>query len=444
MLQPKENPNASKAIPSPVSSLRKVMNPYLRTPLRTPTDLFPSVPNIDIDREMNASPDPNDRGRRGFSPEYEPDKNATIRTVRPTDQEDGDMQPPRSTENQYNPDATPEGLDGTRDEHDATFLQDSSDNDRDMSSEKEDVPWPASPKLPSPSVARDMALVKEYERVHSRRSPTPAKVEPAKSSPISEGPKSPAEPKSDLKQTTITTKDAEWVMVTPTKSPKQLEKENRVWLEPSSSEEDLPLPNKNSALKVAKVAGRISGSTDTVYKSATSLPIVQVDGAEESPRPERRMMTAAEAIKSLDELIPDADEMVPTDGDRERAKKVYDGNEDFIQREKAAAWMGEEGPARTKTLLAYMELYDFANLNILAALRSMCSRLVLKAESQQVDRILVAFSRRWCQCNPNHGFKGVGKFASPTCSMMLTKFRCCAYNLLLNPIAEYRSASCRY
>jgi Sec7-like guanine-nucleotide exchange factor len=125
------------------------------------------------------------------------------------------------------------------------------------------------------------------------------------------------------------------------------------------------------------------------------------------------MMTAAEAIKSLDELIPDADDMVPAEGDRERAKKVYDGNEDFIQREKAAAWMGEEGPARSKTLIAYMELYDFSNLNILAALRMMCGRLVLKAESQQVDRILVAFSRRWCQCNPNHGFKGVGKFVIP-------------------------------
>jgi hypothetical protein len=414
MLQPKEDPNAGKAISSPVSSLRKVMNPYLRTPLRTPTDPFPSVPSVDIDREMNASPDPNDRGRRGFSPDYEPDKNATIRTVRRTDQEDEDMRPSGSAGKQHSPYAVPEKLDGTRDERDATFLRDSSDNDRDMPSEKENVPWAASPKLPPTSVARDMALVKEYERVHSRCSPTPAKVEAAKSSPESEGPQGPTEPRSDLKQTTLTTKDGEWVMVTPTKSPKQVQNENRVWLEPSSSEEDLALPNNNSALKVADVAGRISGSTDTAYKSATSLPIVQVDGAEEeSPRPERRMMTAAEAIKSLDELIPDADDMVPAHGDRERARKVYDGNEDFIQREKAAAWMGEEGPSRTRTLLAYMELYDFANLNIIAALRLMCGRLVLKAESQQVDRILVAFSRRWCQCNPNHGFKGVGKFAIP-------------------------------
>src|SRR5204863_3919991 len=29
------------------------------------------------------------------------------------------------------------------------------------------------------------------------------------------------------------------------------------------------------------------------------------------------------------------------------------------------------------------------------------------AESQQVDRILDAFAKRWCECNPNHGFKAI-------------------------------------
>jgi hypothetical protein len=198
-------------------------------------------------------------------------------------------------------------------------------------------------------------------------------------------------------------------MLTPTKIHNQVEKENRVWLEPSSSEEDLnesklPLPSKGS-----EIAGRISGSTDTVYKSATSLPIVQIDGEDEPGHPEPKLLTAAEAIRSLDNISTSGDDSIPSQGDRERAQKIYDGKEDFIQKEKAAAWMGEEGLTRSRTLVAYMELYDFTNLNILAALRLMCGRLVLKAESQQVDRILVAFARRWCQCNPDHGFKGTGK-----------------------------------
>ncbi len=444
MLQPKEDANAGKTLPSPVSSLRKVMNPYLRTPARSPIDPYPQ---IDIDREMNVSPEPNERAARGFSPDYEPDKSATIRTVRPIDREELDnVQSPGLAQKQYlsSPNAGPDSLDGTREEHDATFLQDSSDNDRDMPSGKENVAWPRSPKSSSPSVARDIALVAEYERVHSKRSPTPAKVEAAKSSPLSEASKSPSQPKSDLKQTVVACKDEEWVMLTPSKSPTQLEKENRVWLEPSSSEEDLAVPNSYPALKVTEAPGRLSGSTDTVYKSATSLPIVQIEGEEESEDPEGRMMTAAEAIMSLDELLPHDDDIVPADSDRERAQKVYDGNEDFIQREKAAAWMGEEGPLRTKTLIAYMELYDFANLNILAALRLMCGRLVLRAESQQVDRILVEFSRRWCQCNPNHGFKDTGRFSSRHCNIVLIDFRCRAHNLLFNSVTEHRFASCRY
>ena len=100
----------------------------------------------------------------------------------------------------------------------------------------------------------------------------------------------------------------------------------------------------------------------------------------------------------------------PTEDDRAKAQKIYDGNEDFIQQEKAAAWMGEEGPVRQRTLHAYMELYDFAACSIVYSLRQICDRLIFRAETQQVDRILMAFSKRWVTCNPNHGFKATGTF----------------------------------
>ncbi len=110
--------------------------------------------------------------------------------------------------------------------------------------------------------------------------------------------------------------------------------------------------------------------------------------------------------KSIDE--PDFVIGDPTEDDRQKAQKIFDGSEDFIQKEKAAAWMGEEGPIRQRTLRAYMDLYDFKNHSVVASLRQVCGRLVFRAETQQVDRILVAFSRRWCECNPNHGFKAMG------------------------------------
>jgi hypothetical protein len=407
-----ENANAAP-LPSPVSSLRKVMNPYLKSPGRSPLD-----PQHNIDRQMNGSPE-DERQVRGFSPDYEPDKTATIRAVKPNSRGTGDSLPATYVPNQRSlaPPSSPGipiGLDGqSGEERDGTFLQDSSDNDPDAHSNTStsalprEASWLSTSKPPSsPAAARDMALVAEYERVHSRRSPTPARLDLAKSSPSLVSSQNVTDTKSGLIKSTSTTNE-EWVMLTPTKSPNQLEKDNRVWLEPSSSEEDVTSSNLALPKKAADPSARTSGSTDSVYKSATSLPILQIEGKDETEPSGRRMMSAGEAIKSLDEL-PQNDTM-PVEGDRERAQKIYDGNEDFIQKEKAAAWMGEEDPARSRTLLAYMELYDFSNLNILAALRNLCGRLVLKAESQQVDRILDAFARRWCQSNPNHGFKATGK-----------------------------------
>lgn len=108
------------------------------------------------------------------------------------------------------------------------------------------------------------------------------------------------------------------------------------------------------------------------------------------------------------EPSPDCDPSAPTIEGRIQAKKIYDGDESFLLKAKAAAWLGEADLERTRVRRAYMELFDWQNINVLAALRDFCSRLILKGETQQVDRLLDAFSSRWCACNPNHGFKATG------------------------------------
>lgn len=169
-------------------------------------------------------------------------------------------------------------------------------------------------------------------------------------------------------------------------------------------------PNLGLPMEGARIASFASGSTETDYKTAPSAPpSVLVEGAPESKG--LGTLKSMKSCKSLDE--PEFVVGDPTADDRQKAKQIYDGGEDFIQKDKAAAWMGEEGPVRQRTLQAYMELYDFQDHSILAALRSVCGRLVLRAETQQVDRILVAFSKRWCDCNPRHGFKATGPTLVP-------------------------------
>ena len=98
----------------------------------------------------------------------------------------------------------------------------------------------------------------------------------------------------------------------------------------------------------------------------------------------------------------------PSDNDAqstERARKIFEGDEEDVSKSEAAAWMGERNALSTSTLQAYMQLFDFSGLNILAALRMLCGRLVLRGETQQFDRIITALSARWCECNPNHGLR---------------------------------------
>lgn len=136
----------------------------------------------------------------------------------------------------------------------------------------------------------------------------------------------------------------------------------------------------------------------------------------------------------------------PTEDDRLLAKRIYDGDESFVAKERAAAWLGEAEPDRARVRRAYMELFDWQNLNILISLRDFCSRLVLKGETQQVDRILDAFSWRWCVCNSNHGFKATGRFSTyfPNRPPLLTGIRCRSYHLLLYITPEYRPPYGRY
>ncbi|RHZ49057.1 hypothetical protein CDV55_101043 [Aspergillus turcosus] len=161
-------------------------------------------------------------------------------------------------------------------------------------------------------------------------------------------------------------------------------------------------------------------STDRDHQaepSKLSIPAVKADASPQvSPADSEEYFTAANtpAVPSEDpktpQIIEDPIECSdddlsggPSSADRDQARRLFDSQDQVVGNEPAAAWLGDPGRASIRE--AYMELFDWSNMNILAALRSLCTRLVLKGETQQVDRVLDAFSTRWCQCNPRHGFK---------------------------------------
>ena len=213
----------------------------------------------------------------------------------------------------------------------------------------------------------------------------------------------------------------------------------RVWIRPTASEEELNKPpNLVLALESRESIPVSAVSVDSDYKSAVSklaTPTVEI-----TPQPREfpsRTKPGHEATE--------AEAIAPTEEDRELAKKFFDGDDDVVEIAGAAAWLGGVGADRERVRTAYMELFDWQNLNILAALRSLCSRLLLKAESQEVDRILSALSARWCACNPNHGFKATGVCIKGQFeSFANLRDRRSAYDLILHHTSQYRSLQHRY
>lgn len=235
---------------------------------------------------------------------------------------------------------------------------------------------------------------------------------------------------SDLEETTVQTaapKDAPHSRKQSGSSSKQPATLNKTVTSPRRSNGDGKLPKSPP-----------TPSSDSGSRAAPeAVPSVRVDTTDE---PDSKVLGTLKYMqtKGLDEPAFVVGE--PTEDERQKAQNIYDGEEEFISKEKAAAWMGEEGPVRKRTLQAYMELYNFKDQSILAALRSICGRLILKAETQQVDRILVAFSKRWCDCNPTHGFKSNGTYphsVTLTYTHKLTCFRRHSYNLLLNHASQH-------
>lgn len=178
---------------------------------------------------------------------------------------------------------------------------------------------------------------------------------------------------------------------------------SRVWLEPSSSLEKLtdstnhlklPLEGPRTVEKTSLDVSSPTSEND-VFASATSLPLVQVESGDGSEN-----WVDVEVAQAI--LVNDTD---ITPADRERARQIFEGEEDFVSKAEAAAWLGQNTAKASRTRRTYMELYDWSGYNILSAFRELCGRLVVKAESQQLDRVIDAFSERWCACNLNHGFK---------------------------------------
>ncbi|KAF7565419.1 SEC7 domain protein [Pyrenophora tritici-repentis] len=400
------------AQPSPgVSSLRQVMNPYLNDAGRAGERTHEGQDEQSGDDAVN--------GERplGFSPGYKPHKDATVRTVRPNSRGD-DLTPPTSQGDQLrasqwsNNTGSPKlklklkhGRQTIPQPQEDSFLADSSSCNEDYSGRatptgdqsgvdhvRRPSTGPAASSLKQiggrssrkPSVDHKTDLLASHEKVTSRGALV--------SQSASEG-----------DEGWLITASSEKVHFSNSKSPAA----KRVWLDTTLPDSlgdttdnlKLPLEGAHSSQQSLDQTSPQSTqdkspiSPDDVFHSASSLPIVQVESRESTEMP-----SATQDRSTHTE---------PTDAERERAFQIYSGDDSSSLKAQAAAMLGDVTLSSTRTRKAFMDLFDWTGFNILAAMRDLCGKIILKAETQQVDRILMSLSERWCECNANHGFKAV-------------------------------------
>lgn len=237
-------------------------------------------------------------------------------------------------------------------------------------------------------------------------------------------------------------KTDQWLLHAPPDEPKTVSsKPSRVFIQEDASNEDLvdagthvPEDGHRSSLRTRAAVSDTSLANED-YASARSMPVVQVEGQDES--------ALVSPVTATD--YPSRTPSVMSQKVNERARRIWEAQTDPLTRDHGALELGEPGEAGDRLRIAFMAFFDFSGLNILLALRDLCGRMTLKGETQQMDRIVSAFSERWCECNPNHGFKNEGKLirsCSPSRFFTNLLCRCGTYDLLLSTSPQYRFA-CR-
>ncbi|KAH7108141.1 hypothetical protein BKA62DRAFT_9648 [Auriculariales sp. MPI-PUGE-AT-0066] len=103
----------------------------------------------------------------------------------------------------------------------------------------------------------------------------------------------------------------------------------------------------------------------------------------------------------------------------ELATRCWNEDEAFLAREKIAEFLGGSSALSARARFHYMKYYDFSKLRLDQAFRRLCAKLYLKAETQQVDRILEVFSQRYFECNPQSIFGSAGVVHAVSYSLLL-------------------------
>ncbi|CAO3644374.1 unnamed protein product [Mucor hiemalis] len=190
---------------------------------------------------------------------------------------------------------------------------------------------------------------------------------------------------------------------TPVTIPTTLSSEQKEAALPFLTEEPIKTKSSKSKTltrifkKLSKSKASKSNTQSTQYK-LTFVPIINQQETETSSKAE-----VTEIVWYDDSEVSSIATEKSNDNNTatESAQRIWDeDNSVYSDLNKVVEWIGNGKESSNAILESYMEHFDFQDLKLEQAFRNLCSKLHLKGETQQIDRVLYQFSTRYFECNP--------------------------------------------
>ncbi|XP_058164766.1 cytohesin-4 isoform X2 [Dasypus novemcinctus] len=102
-----------------------------------------------------------------------------------------------------------------------------------------------------------------------------------------------------------------------------------------------------------------------------------------------------EPVKGIQYLI---EHKLLTAETQDIAQFLYKG--EGLNKTAIGTYLGERDPVNLQVLQAFVDCHEFANLNLVQALRQFLWSFRLPGEAQKIDRMMESFAARYCLCNP--------------------------------------------
>ncbi|KAG0364805.1 hypothetical protein BGZ54_007132 [Gamsiella multidivaricata] len=126
-------------------------------------------------------------------------------------------------------------------------------------------------------------------------------------------------------------------------------------------------------------------------------------------------------LASLDMFLPASEpqEESPEALAQRTGNRCFQEDNTFLRRDEISIFLGQPKPFNRRVLRYYMKHFDFSGKRLDVAFRQLCQKLMLKGETQEVDRILEGFAQRFIDCNPQSVFGSKDVVHAITYSILL-------------------------